>query len=152
MTLATDVTLDIYLGDNLAVMKDFPDGSFDLIYMDPPFNTGKTQARSQLKTVQDPSGDRVGFKGQRYKTVQVGLRAFADHFDDFLGFLEPRLEEARRLLGKGDFDLALERSRQALATDPESAEAYELLATIYDALGDKPGAAEARAKAKSLGR
>jgi len=102
-------TLDIHLGDNLTVLSDFADGSFHLIYIDPPFNTGKTQARSQIRTVRDPEGDRIGFKGQRYRTVPVGKRAFADHFDDFLDFMEPRLQEAHRLLHPhGSFFLHLD--------------------------------------------
>ena len=91
-------TVDIYLGDNREVLKGFPDESFDLIYIDPPFNTGKTQARTQIKTVRDDEGDRVGFKGQRYRTVRMGTKAYSDVFSDYLGFLEPRLDEARRLL------------------------------------------------------
>ncbi len=104
-----DATLDIYLGDNLNILKDFPDGSFDLVYIDPPFNSGKTQARTRIQTIRDSEGDRNGFKGQRYRTVKVGMRAFADSFDDFLGFIEPRLEEAHRLLGPcGSFFLHLD--------------------------------------------
>jgi 16S rRNA G966 N2-methylase RsmD len=30
----------IYCGDNLDQLKKFPDGCVDLIYIDPPFNTG----------------------------------------------------------------------------------------------------------------
>lgn len=104
-----NVSLDIHLGDNLNILKDFPDGSFDLIYIDPPFNTGKTQARTQIRTIRDSKGDRNGFKGQRYRTVKVGMRAFADNFDDFLAFIEPRLEEAHRLLHPcGSFFLHLD--------------------------------------------
>ena len=103
------VNLDIHLGDNLNILKDFPDGSFDLIYIDPPFNTGKMQARTRIRTIRDSEGDRSGFKGQRYRTVKVGTRAFADTFDDFLAFLEPRLEEAHRLLHPcGSFFLHLD--------------------------------------------
>lgn len=88
----------IFFGDNLLSLQTLPSESVELIYIDPPFNTGRTQARTQLQTVRDKDGDRTGFKGQRYKTVQVGKRAFSDEFDDFLAFLEPRLEEAKRLL------------------------------------------------------
>ncbi len=88
----------IYLGDNLPILQRLPDHSAALIYIDPPFNTGKTQARTQLKTVRSADGDRTGFKGQRYQTVKIGQRAFGDVFDDYLAFLEPRLHEARRLL------------------------------------------------------
>lgn len=91
--------LDIYFGDNLPILKSMADEQFDLIYIDPPFNTGKAQTRSQLKTVRDEvNGDRVGFKGKRYRTVKLGTQSFADVFDDFLAFIEPRLIEAHRLL------------------------------------------------------
>lgn len=98
MADTTGVILDIWLGDNLKIIGQFPDSSFDLIYIDPPFNTGKIQTRTQLKTVRDENGDRVGYKGQRYRTVRLGAKSYADSFSDYLGFLEPRLEEARRLL------------------------------------------------------
>jgi site-specific DNA-methyltransferase (adenine-specific) len=88
----------VCLGDNLAVLPQLPDASVDLIYIDPPFNTGRAQARSQLQTVRDEQGDRTGFGGRRYRTVRLGSRSFADVFDDFLGFLEPRLLEAHRVL------------------------------------------------------
>jgi site-specific DNA-methyltransferase (adenine-specific) len=88
----------IYFGDNLPILQSLPDESIDLIYIDPPFNTGKTQARTQIKTERNEQGDRVGFKGKRYETVKLGEKAYRDIFDDFLGFLEPRLFEAHRLL------------------------------------------------------
>jgi site-specific DNA-methyltransferase (adenine-specific) len=101
--------LDIHFGDNLAVLREFPSGSFDLIYIDPPFNTGRAQSRTQIRTVRDDDGDRVGFQGRRYKTVRVGIRSFGDVFDDFLEFLTPRLEEAYRLLSPtGSFFLHLD--------------------------------------------
>lgn len=90
--------LDIHLGDNLEVIRAFPDESFDLIYIDPPFNTGKTQARTRIQTVRDENGDRTGFQGKRYRTVRIGSKAFDDTFDDFMAFIEPRLEQAHRLL------------------------------------------------------
>jgi site-specific DNA-methyltransferase (adenine-specific) len=90
--------IEVHYGDNLEVIRSFPDESFDLIYIDPPFNTGKVQARTQIQTVQDTAGDRVGFKGKKYRTVQLGSRAYSDSFDDYMAFLEPRLEESRRLL------------------------------------------------------
>ncbi len=88
----------IYFGDNLPVLQSLPADSVDLIYIDPPFNTGKTQARTQMRTALDENGDRTGFLGRRYATVKVGSRAYADVFDDFLAFLEPRLVEAYRVL------------------------------------------------------
>ena len=88
----------IYLGDNLPIMKAMPAESVDLIYVDPPFNTGKVQARTRLKTTRDDNGDRTGFKGLRYRTEKGDTSSFQDDFDDYLGFLEPRLREGYRLL------------------------------------------------------
>lgn len=104
-----DAALDIHFGDNLDILRTFPDESFQLVYIDPPFNTGKTQARTQIRTVRDQDGDRNGFQGQRYKTVKVGMRAFADTFDDFVKFMEPRLNEVYRLLASsGSFFLHID--------------------------------------------
>jgi site-specific DNA-methyltransferase (adenine-specific) len=88
----------IYHADNLPVLKSLPNESIQLIYIDPPFNTGKQQSRTQMKTVRDSDGDRTGFKGERYKTVKLGSRAYTDSFPDFLSFLEPRLLESKRVL------------------------------------------------------
>jgi len=81
----------VYFGDNLPILASLPSASVALIYIDPPFNTGKAQARTQIKTVRSDDGDRTGFKGQRYKTVRIGQRAFADTFsssEEFLAFLD----------------------------------------------------------------
>ncbi|MDE0153521.1 MAG: site-specific DNA-methyltransferase [Gammaproteobacteria bacterium] len=91
-------SLDIYFGDNLSILRGFAKETFNLIYIDPPFNTGKTQTRKRLKTTRDVNGDRVGFQGKRYKTTQLGSLEFPDSFTDYLFFLEPRLLEAHRLL------------------------------------------------------
>lgn len=89
----------IILADNIEVLPTLPDGSIDLIYIDPPFNTGKVQSRTQIQTVPDAeNGDRTGFKGKRYKTIYRGTKAFQDQFDDFLAFLEPRLQQGHRVL------------------------------------------------------
>ena len=84
--------------DNLAVLRGLPDECVDLIYIDPPFNTGRVQQRTRLSTVRDDEGDRVGFKGQVYRTVKGETFGYDDRFDDFLGFLQPRMEEAHRIL------------------------------------------------------
>ena len=88
----------IVLADNLEVLTELADGSVDLIYIDPPFNTGIKQVRRQIETVQDLAGDRTGFGGRRYKTVEVGQTGYGDAFDDFVAFLRPRLEQAHRIL------------------------------------------------------
>ena len=88
-------------GDNLPILQGLPDQSFQLIYIDPPFNTGKVQSRQSLKTVRTDApvtGSRVGFQGQTYETVRGKVTAYNDSFSDYWGFLEPRLDEAWRLL------------------------------------------------------
>jgi site-specific DNA-methyltransferase (adenine-specific) len=88
-------------GDNAAVLPRLPDGSFQLIYVDPPFNTGAPRDRRTLRTSRSPSydeGDRTGFGGRRYSSVETGRMSYTDSFEDYAGFLGPRLEEARRLL------------------------------------------------------
>ena len=88
-------------GDCLDVLRRMEDGSVDLIYIDPPFNTGRVQRRERLRTVQDEAGDRTGFAGRRYKTERVSQDAgFVDTFDDYMAFLEPRLREAHRVLSR----------------------------------------------------
>ena len=84
--------------DNAQVLDALPDSSFRMIYIDPPFNTGKTQKRQSLTTVRSAQGSRIGFQGQRYETIKGGVTAYNDAFSDYWAFLEPRLEEAWRLL------------------------------------------------------
>ncbi len=90
----------IVYGENLAVLRGIAPESVDLIYIDPPFNTGKRQVRPRLKTIRDQAGDRTGFGGVRYRTEKSteSLAGYRDQFDDFLGFLHPRMVEARRVL------------------------------------------------------
>jgi site-specific DNA-methyltransferase (adenine-specific) len=90
----------VLLGDNLAHMRELDDGLFQLAYLDPPFNTGKRQRRRSLSTVADATGDRTGFQGRRYATEVLGESFYEDDFGDYLGFLEPRLREVRRLLAQ----------------------------------------------------
>lgn len=90
--------IDIRFGDNLTLLKKIKAESIDLIYIDPPFNTGHTQRRTSLKTVHDEEGDRIGFQGKRYAAETVGYKSYRDTFDNYLNFLEPRLEEAYRVL------------------------------------------------------
>ena len=85
-------------GDNGEVLPSLPDGAFRMIYIDPPFNTGKKQARQSIKTVRSSAGSRIGFKGQSYETVKGIVTSYNDAFEDYWAFLEPRLEQAWRLL------------------------------------------------------
>jgi site-specific DNA-methyltransferase (adenine-specific) len=90
----------ILLGDNLEVLRAFASESFQLVYIDPPFNTGKTQTRNTLQTTGGADGERTGFQGRRYTTRLLAQSSYADQFEDYLAFLEPRLLEAHRLLNR----------------------------------------------------
>lgn len=93
-----DFQARVISGDNLPILKSIPNGVVDLIYIDPPFNTGRVQTRSQLRIERSEEGDRVGFKGQRYRTELIGTKAFNDRFDNFIKFIFPRLDEGYRIL------------------------------------------------------
>ena len=84
--------------ESIDLLRHVPNSSVDLVYIDPPFNTGKTRTLTRIRTEQDASGDRVGFQGKRYRTQVLGTRSYADSFDDFLAFLSPHLEEFHRVL------------------------------------------------------
>jgi site-specific DNA-methyltransferase (adenine-specific) len=89
----------IFFGDNLPILQQLGTESVDLIYIDPPFNTGKEQKRTTIKTTRSENGDRKGFQGNTYQTLELGTKSYSDSFDDFIdGFLRPRLIEAYRIL------------------------------------------------------
>ena len=90
----------VYLGDNLPLLQTMPDASIQLIYVDPPFNTGRKQERGGASTRRSETGDRVGFRGKRYETVRETVLSYDDEFSDYWSFLEPRLEQAWRLLSE----------------------------------------------------
>lgn len=92
------MTNKIFFGDNLPILKRMESESVDLIYIDPPFNTKKTQKRTTVKTVRDDNGDRKGFKGNTYRTIELGTKEYEDTFDSLIDFLRPRLVEAYRIL------------------------------------------------------
>ncbi len=75
-----------------------PEGCAGLVYADPPFNTGSRRDGYRLRTVRDPGGGRRGFAGASYRTDRTDVANFEDHFDDYIGWLRPRLEQTRRIL------------------------------------------------------
>mgnify|MGYP002654391176 CR=1 FL=1 len=88
----------VFQADNLEILKSIPSGSVQLVYIDPPFNTGKTQKRESIRTVRSETGERKGFKGQSYESIRESVTSYKDSFTDYWGFLSPRLEEAWRIL------------------------------------------------------
>jgi site-specific DNA-methyltransferase (adenine-specific) len=87
----------VYLSDNLPVLRSLPDASIQLIYIDPPFNTGREQERTTRTSRQSESGS-VGFAGKRYEQIAQSALSYDDSFADYWEFLEPRLLRAKRLL------------------------------------------------------
>lgn len=87
-------------GDNLAVLAGLPDEAFTLIYIDPPFNTGRVQRRQSTTSVRTEAGvgSVTGFKGRSYERIKGDLLAYDDVFENYWEFIEPRLLEAWRLL------------------------------------------------------
>ena len=107
----TSGTAEIIFDDNLKVLTEMKSESVNLIYVDPPFNTQKVQSRKRLKTTRttDGDGDRIGFKGQSYKTEVLGEQSYSDVHDDYLGFLRERIEQTYRILAAdGSFFLHLD--------------------------------------------
>ncbi|MDP8999872.1 MAG: site-specific DNA-methyltransferase [Myxococcota bacterium] len=89
----------IILGENLETIATLPDAFASVIYIDPPFNTGKVQKRERIKaTATDGPGDRGGFGGRRYDVEKVDSTTYDDSFEDFENFLMPRIEAALRCL------------------------------------------------------
>jgi site-specific DNA-methyltransferase (adenine-specific) len=88
----------IVQGNCADALPRLPDSGVQLVYIDPPFNTGRQQQRRTVRTVRDDNGDRTGFAGRRYATTEVSRLGYLDVHDDYLGMLEPLLRETRRLL------------------------------------------------------
>jgi site-specific DNA-methyltransferase (adenine-specific) len=93
----------IILGDNLTALASLPDAFSSLIYVDPPFNTGKVQKRDRIKAIRATNGskgDRGGFGGRRYEVERVESSTYDDDFEDFEAFLMPRIQASLRCLTK----------------------------------------------------
>ncbi len=98
---ADELSLDddlLVAGDNALALERLPAAAFDLVYLDPPFNTGRSQDRHTFRVSADEEGTRTGFGGRRYSSQLLRTLSFEDGYGDYLGFLEPRLERARELL------------------------------------------------------
>lgn len=93
-----DAPDSVVLGDNLPLLRSLPDNAFQVVYADPPFNTGRAQKRVPLSTRQSIGGPRLGFSGQTYEQVRGRVSSYDDVFADYWAFLEPRLEQIWRVL------------------------------------------------------
>jgi site-specific DNA-methyltransferase (adenine-specific) len=100
----------VQLADNLAALAEIESNSVPLIYIDPPFNTGKTRVRTRISSDRADDGDRTGFGGRRYRTTEISRTSYGDDFEHYLAFLEPRLREGHRVLAAdGSFYLHLDQ-------------------------------------------
>ncbi|WP_125100521.1 DNA-methyltransferase [Leucobacter chromiireducens] len=87
----------VFEGDNLPILRDLPGSAFAAVYLDPPFNTGRARQTERVRGVR-AEGGRLGFRGQGYDVTREMTLAYDDRFVDYWEFLEPRLEEAWRVL------------------------------------------------------
>ena len=94
LVMATNQVIN---AENLSALKKLPDESFQLIYIDPPFNTGRKQVRTNRTSTESKTGN-LGFQGKRYEQVVNTVLSYDDEFADYWAFLEPRLIQAHRLL------------------------------------------------------
>ena len=90
----------IILGDSITKLPKIKD-KVDLVYIDPPFNTGKQMSYTKTKTTQDDNGDRKGFLGQSYKTEVVSELSYNDKIDDYVNFIVERVKIVYELLASG---------------------------------------------------
>ncbi len=81
-------------GDNLRVLRTLPRAFARLVYIDPPFNTGRRQARERMHVKATADGERMGFGGRRYEVEHLESPAYEDDFDDYIAFLMARIEAA----------------------------------------------------------
>ena len=85
----------VVAAENLAYLKTLSSGTVDLIYIDPPFNTGHEQIRTHYRMTRSDAGTRRGFNGVTYSDEILSERRYSDNFDDYLNFLRPRIEKTR---------------------------------------------------------
>jgi len=94
------MTRKIILGENLAVLETLPNAFAQLIYIDPPFNTGRAQVRERIRVEADPTASRVGFGGRTYRVERAGESRYPDSFDNYAEFLLTRIEASLRCLDR----------------------------------------------------
>lgn len=87
-------------GEALEVLRTLADGCAGLVYADPPFNTGAARDRIATRVRESANGTRKGFAGRTYESDVAREPGYADRFDDYIGWLRPRLVESRRILAQ----------------------------------------------------
>ncbi|MBV9166258.1 MAG: site-specific DNA-methyltransferase [Solirubrobacterales bacterium] len=100
-TVADELSLEddlVIAGDNAPVLEKLPEGAFDLVYMDPPFNTGQPRRRDTVAVRADSGSARIGFGGRSYSSRLLQTLRYEDRFGDYLDFLAPRLRRIRKLI------------------------------------------------------
>ena len=87
----------LFQGDALEVLPALPAAFARLIYVDPPFNTGRRQRRRRVKVTRDAEGARTGFGGQTYtETVVADSPTYDDRFVDYVPWLMERIAAGLR--------------------------------------------------------
>ena len=98
-------TSTLHIGDNLHVMRGFPDGCVDLIYLDPPFCTSRTWHATPGSIAEgvrftDKWNTTVGELECPKQTALVALAAdsHSPAMASYLHFMAQRLQECYRVL------------------------------------------------------
>lgn len=84
----------IVQGDNLEVLAALPRTFARLVYIDPPFNTGRKQSRARMRVRTAEQGERKGFGERRFDVQRLDSPVYEDDFDEYLSFLMSRIEAA----------------------------------------------------------
>ncbi len=105
----------IILGENLSVLRRLPHAFARMIYIDPPFNTGRTQRRWLRGTPALTNGDRLTSTGRCHHSNRRTIE-YQDQFDDHLAFLIPRIEASLHCLtADGSLFVHLDSAMEAFA-------------------------------------
>lgn len=88
----------VCFGNNMSLLNKIEDASIDLIYIDPPFNTGKVMRLDSYKSTKNQGGLTQGFSGYSYDLRKISSNSYNDKFENFTDFLKPRLIESYRVL------------------------------------------------------
>ncbi len=87
---------ELHRGDALEVLPTLPAGFARLVYIDPPFNTGRAQRRKRVKVTSRAGGSRKGFGGKAYAVTEVTSASYPDSFPDYVPWLLERVEVGLR--------------------------------------------------------